>query len=77
MVPPDPVQLYQLEEFGNGVFKITEILEKIKVELKIDSFLSLADYLEKLYENIVTLKDIPRKTLRFMDEISKIPHDKS
>lgn len=66
-----------MEEFWNGVFKITEILEKIKVELKIYSFLSLANCLENLYENIVTQKDIPRKTLAFMDGISKIPHDKS
>lgn len=47
MAPPAPVQLYQFEEFENGVFKISEILEKIKIKLKIDTFQNLANYLEK------------------------------
>lgn len=43
---PVPEQLYQLEEFQNGFTKITEILDIIKVQLKIVSFLSFANYLE-------------------------------
>lgn len=64
-------------KFDNCVLKSSEILEKIKTELKIESFLSLANYLEKLYKNIVAQKDIARNTLSFMDGITKIPHNKS
>lgn len=77
MAPPLPVQLYQLNELENGVLKISEILDRIKTELKIESFLSLTNYLEKLYESIVAQQDIARKTLAFMDGVSKVPQNKS
>lgn len=60
MAPPELVQFHKFKEFGNGVYKITKILDKIKIELKIDSFVNLANYLEKLFENIVAQKDIEK-----------------
>lgn len=66
----EPVQLYQLEQLGSSFTKINETLEKIKIELKIDSFLCLADYLEKLL-----MKKILKKTLIFMEGVVKFPHD--
>lgn len=44
---------YQLEESENVFYKFIEILDKIKSELKIESFLELSNYLEKLYENTI------------------------
>lgn len=73
MEPPSPVQLYQMNEFENCFTKITEILDKIKIELKIESFFDLANYLEEFYKILVAQQDVMRKTLVFMDGISKIP----
>lgn len=72
MTPPAPEQFYQLEEFQNGFTKFIDILDKINIELKMGYILNLANYLEKLYENIVAQKDVARKTLKFMDGISKV-----
>lgn len=47
------------------------MLAKIKNELKIDSFDELTIYLEKLYNEITNESDIARKTLKFMDGMSK------
>lgn len=71
MPPRAPEQLYQSQELQNGFNKITYILDKIPVELKIDSFISLANYLQKLFENNAAQKDVPRKTLFFVDGISR------
>lgn len=72
MTPPTLVQLYQLSELENGVLKITEILGKIRTELKIESFLSLATYLEKLYESIVAQEDVARKIWMEFQKFRKI-----
>lgn len=70
---PQVKQLYQLEEFGNSFAKVTDIMEKIKDELKIQSFTELVKFLEKLYLNIVAQEeDVGRKTLT-MDGLSKFP----
>lgn len=71
MVPPAHQQIYEINKFNGGFSKFTKILSKIKAKLKIGSFLELADYLEKLYAEIILQKDVARKTLIFMDGLTK------
>lgn len=59
-------QVYQLEEIESGFWKLIEILNKIKAELKINSFLEFADYFDYLYDKIVAKQYIANKTLTFM-----------
>lgn len=67
--------MYKLEDFNSSFIEILETLDKIKKkELKIDSFVSLADFLVKIYEQVLLQKDVAKKTLTFMDGITKIPH---
>lgn len=75
MAPPETVHLYQVEKIDRGFIKISETLEKLKIELKVDSFVSLSDHPENLYEKILSQKDIARKTLTFMDGSSQMADD--
>lgn len=61
------------ERFGNSFFKLSVIMDKIKAELKIQAFLELVNYFVKLYVNILSQKENGRKTLAFMDGLSKFP----
>lgn len=56
-----PEEVYQLEEFESGFWKLIQILNKIKAKLKIESFLELADYFEYRYAKLLR-----SKTLTFM-----------
>lgn len=38
MAPPAPEEFYQFEEFENRFSKFVEIMDKIKAELKVESF---------------------------------------
>lgn len=72
MVPPNPQIIYNDFEIGNEFPRLIKILENIKIEHKIDSFIVLADYLETLYVQITAQKYIARKTLTYMDGISNL-----
>lgn len=72
MAPPDPVSIYYDFEIGNEVSRLFQIVEKNLYELKIDYFISLADYLEKLLKQKIAQKDIARKVLTFFDGISSL-----
>lgn len=65
MEPPAPEQLYQINELKNGFTQFLEVLEKIKTDLKLNSFLELANYLAKVYEHIVAQIDIGKKNSCF------------
>lgn len=60
MEPPPQEQLYQIHELENGFTQFLEVLTKVKTRLKIGSFLELASYLEKVYENVVAQTDIAK-----------------
>lgn len=70
--PSAPQQLYEEKEINGDFTRFDKILSKIKNELKINSFLELADYFEKLYTDIMTQNDIAKKHIIFMDSVSKI-----
>lgn len=70
--PPYPQQIYQENEMNGDFARFPEIFCKIKTELKISSFLELANYFENLSEEMMKQKDIGRKHLVFMDGISDI-----
>lgn len=62
--------IYQSHELGNDVTKLFQILDKIKFELRINSFSDLTNYLENLYFEITKQTEIANKTLKFMVEMS-------
>lgn len=72
MAPRNPQQIYSEREIMGDFSRFSEILRKIKYELKISSFLELANHFEKLLEDMMKQKDIARKGLVFMDGISRI-----
>lgn len=71
MAPSAPEQIYQTEELWSGLSKFVEIFSKIKAVLKIDSFLEIPNYFQRLYEEVIDQQDIARKTLAFMGALSK------
>lgn len=72
MAPPEPVSIYPDFEIWNEVPRLFQVREKIWNELKMDSFISLADYLEKLHKQKTAQKGIAIKTLTFLDGISNL-----
>lgn len=72
VAPPAPQQIYKENEINGDFSRFTEILSKIKMELRISSFIKLANYFEKLYQYIVIQSDIAKKHIVFMDGVAKI-----
>lgn len=58
-------QIYKENKIKGDFSRFTEILSKIKMELKISSFIELATYFEKLYKDIIMQSDVVKKHLVF------------
>lgn len=54
--PQHQQPIYMDLEIGNDTSRLIDILHKIKKELKLDSFVDLVTYVEKLYTQIISQK---------------------
>lgn len=60
----------------NDATKLFEIFNKIKLELRIESFPELVNYFENSLQEMIIQKDTAKATLVFMDGISKFSTQK-